>query len=298
MPAVPTIRMLPVKSHRPLIAFTGTLLLGAVLALFAKAQWAVLLVLLAAVVLPLVALAGFVLLDSLPRGQKRRSMVADGTPALGSSRWLAGLTLGAIVLFALFPGLDLWIAEVFYAGNNQFAGQGWFGTFLRFIGYTLPFVVLAVWILSWLAARMDWPTPFHPAGRDVLFLTLAMMIGPGLVVNLGMKDHLHRPRPAHLAEFGGGMAFRAFYQFDGACMKNCAFPSGEAAEAFWMVAPASLAPPLWRAEAMAGALVFGAAVSLLRMAFGGHFLSDVVFAALVMWGILLALRHVNYRRVR
>ena len=48
-----------------------------------------------------------------------------------------------------------------------------------------------------------------------------------------------------------------------------------------MVAPALLAPPPWRAPAVAGALVFGAAASVLRMAFGGHFLSDVLLGGLI-----------------
>ena len=61
-----------------------------------------------------------------------------------------------------------------------------------------------------------------------------------------------------------------------------------------MLAPASLAPLPWRAPAIAGAVVFGAAVGLLRMAFGGHFLSDVVFAGLIMWGLLMALRWLIY----
>jgi membrane-associated phospholipid phosphatase len=47
-----------------------------------------------------------------------------------------------------------------------------------------------------------------------------------------------------------------------------------------MVAPASLAPPPWRAPAILAALGFGVATSALRMAFGGHYLSDVVLAAL------------------
>ena len=49
-----------------------------------------------------------------------------------------------------------------------------------------------------------------------------------------------------------------------------------------MVAPASLVPPPGRPLAIAGALLFGVLASLLRMAFGGHYLSDVILAALVM----------------
>ena len=61
-----------------------------------------------------------------------------------------------------------------------------------------------------------------------------------------------------------------------------------------MLAPASLAPLPWRGAAIAGAVVFGSLVGLLRMAVGGHFLSDVVFAALITWALLMALRWTIY----
>ena len=48
-----------------------------------------------------------------------------------------------------------------------------------------------------------------------------------------------------------------------------------------------MTPPQWRAAAYAAALVFGSAVSVLRMAAGAHFFTDVVFAGvftfLVIW---------------
>ena len=75
---------------------------------------------------------------------------------------------------------------------------------------------------------------------------------------------------------------------DGACEKNCAFASGEAAQGFWMVAPALLAPPPWRGAAIAGALAFGVAASTLRLAFGGHFLSDVLVGGLLALIVVLA----------
>ena len=282
-------------SSRPLIFFGLSLALGALLASFPHSQAIVLLVLLALLAIPVLGLGLFILLNGLPRGQKRRVPDNGWPQGLGSPWMLAVLTIAAMLAFTFLPELDRDIARRFYAGGNRFIAQNASGNFGRQVGYLLPFLVLAAYVFAWLAARFGWPTPFTPKGRDVLFLSLAMLIGPGLIINLGMKDHLHRPRPAHLSEFGGGKEFRPFYRFDGACLKNCSFPSGEAAEAFWMLAPASLVPLPWRGVAMTGAAVFGALVSLLRMAFGGHFLSDVIFAALIMWGLLLGLRRLLYR---
>jgi membrane-associated PAP2 superfamily phosphatase len=107
-----------------------------------------------------------------------------------------------------------------------------------------------------------------------------MALGPGLLVNGILKDHSHRPRPVRVREFGGSAAFRPWYRFDGACARNCSFASGEVSGAFWTTAPAMLAPPWIRGTAIVAALVFGTADSLLRLAFGGHFLSDALLAAL------------------
>ena len=67
----------------------------------------------------------------------------------------------------------------------------------------------------------------------------------------------------------------------GECKKNCSFVSGEAATGFWMVAPASVLPPPARGPALVAAFAFGIGASLLRMAFGGHYLSDVLLGGLV-----------------
>ena len=269
--------------------FAGALALGALLLAFPKAQLAILLGLAGLVLLPVALVALYVLAGPMPHGGPPAQEIPPAR--LGSPRALALATLAAAAVFLLWPSLDTDIARSFYGGGNRFAGQTPLGGFLRAAGYTLPFLVLAWSVVAGFVgsgARGVFKRP------DVLFLALGMALGPGLIVNLGMKDHLHRPRPAHIAEFGGGREFRPFWRFDGTCPKNCSFPSGEASEAFWMLAPASLAPLPWRGVAIAGAVVFGSLVGLLRMALGGHFLSDVVFAGLIMWGLLMLLRWTIY----
>ena len=63
--------------------------------------------------------------------------------------------------------------------------------------------------------------------------------------------------------------------------------SGEASAAYAMLAPAVALPPPWRYFAIGAALVYGTTIGLVRMAVGGHFLTDVIFAgiltALIAW---------------
>ena len=198
--------------------------------------------------------------------------------ALGA---LAALTLATLAVFALWPQIDLTVAHAFH-GETGFIGHDPFERAIRAFFNITPFLVLAAFALAYAMRRAGVAIAYAPTGRQLAFLIATMAIGPGLVVNLGLKDNTHRPRPAQTREFGGKFEFRPWYRFDGECRRNCSFVSGEGSEAFWMVAPASLVPPPGRPLAIAGALLFGVLASLLRMAFGGHYLSDVILAALVM----------------
>ena len=192
---------------------------------------------------------------------------------------LVALTLATMAVFALWPQIDLYVANAFY-GASGFVGDGRFERIARDFFNVTPFVVLAAFALLYVLRRVGVPVFYAPSGRALVFLAATMVIGPGLVVNRGLKNHSHRPRPSHTIGFGGAGEFRPWYRFDGGCGTNCSFASGEASEAFWMVAPASLAPPPFRVLAVSAALAFGALTSLLRMWVGGHYLSDVLLAGL------------------
>jgi membrane-associated PAP2 superfamily phosphatase len=212
--------------------------------------------------------------------------VKRGRATLVTALILAGM----LAACAIWPKIDLGLAHRIYEAQG-----GGFGarrdtalTWLRDLGIHLPIGILGLAFLLWLVGllRRD-PRPAL-TNRGMLFLAASFALGPGLLVNGVLKDISHRPRPAQLAEFGGQDAFRPWYTFDGACKSNCSFASGEVAGAAWLLAPASLAPPPWRSAAIAAAGAFTLAVAALRMAFGGHFASDVIAAALITLASMLA----------
>jgi lipid A 4'-phosphatase len=205
---------------------------------------------------------------------------------------LTALTLG---IFAIWPDLDLAVSHYFYDGGG-FAGRDSLGRFGRDFFRVTPFVVLAAFAALWLAKRRGAALHWAPNGRAVIFLIATIAIGPGLIVNLGLKDHWRRPRPVQTQDFNGPSPFRPWYDTNGACQKNCSFVSGEAATGFWMVAPASVLPPPWRAPATVAAFAFGIGASLLRMAFGGHYLSDVLLGGLITLGVIEIVRRLLWPR--
>src|SRR5439155_6835543 len=125
------------------------------------------------------------------------------------------------------------------------------------------------------------------AGRAVVFLLGTLALAPGLMANFALKEHWGRSRPIDVKEFRGAERFVPWWDPRGDCPTNCSFVSGDVSAGFWTLAPAALTPPAWRALAYGGALVFGSGLAIMRMAAGGHFLTDVVFAGvftfLIVW---------------
>jgi len=205
---------------------------------------------------------------------------------------LAALTL---IVFAVWPDLDLKAAHYFYHRGGFFGGDRAL-RFARDVFRVTPFVVLAAYAALWFSKRLGMRLWWAPSGRAVIFLIATIAIGPGLIVNLGLKDHWGRPRPYQTEGLSGQDPFRPWYETDGACKRNCSFVSGEAATGFWMVAPASVLPPPWRGPAIVAAFAFGAGASLLRLAFGGHYLSDVLLGGLITLIVIEAARRLLWPR--
>jgi lipid A 4'-phosphatase len=112
--------------------------------------------------------------------------------------------------------------------------------------------------------------------RSELIAISAYLLGPIAVVNWILKEYSGRPRPVQTFLFGGAMDFHAAGDFGGACMSNCSFVSGEAAAAGWLLC---LIPLVRRFDrpALVWLLVGASAITpFLRLAMGGHYLSDVI----------------------
>ena len=205
------------------------------------------------------------------------------------------LALVAGLVFGIYPELDVAAARVFLRpGGFPISTHAW-GAFARDAAMAVVALLVAPAIIALLLkiarpqARMLMP------GRAAVFLLTTLILGPGLMANIGLKEHWGRPRPRDLVAFGGPSPFHPWWDPRGPCEFNCSFVAGEAAGGFWTIAPASLAPPRWRALAYAGALLFGSLTGLLRMSVGAHFLSDVIFAGVFTFLIVWLVHALLYR---
>jgi membrane-associated phospholipid phosphatase len=128
--------------------------------------------------------------------------------------------------------------------------------------------------------------PMLVPGRAAVFLLVTVLLSAVVLTNLTFKSYWGRPRPVMVTEFNGPWQFVPWWDPRGECGRNCSFFSGEGATAFWTYAPAALTPPAWRPLAYVAATAFGVVTSGLRMAFGGHFFTDVAAAGLVSFFVI------------
>jgi lipid A 4'-phosphatase len=199
--------------------------------------------------------------------------------------------VAAAVIFVGWPDLDLAAARLFYVDPRHFLfNQSTLATALRF-GFRLvtwTTVGLAViGIILVLAKRCRLLGLGLP---QWILLALVLITGPGLIANTLLKDHWARPRPIQVVEFGGPDRFTPVLERSGNCERNCSFVSGEASATFAIGFAIAMLARRKRAALMAAAVAAGGIAGLIRMGEGGHFLSDVIFAAVFM-ALDVALMH-------
>lgn len=208
------------------------------------------------------------------------------------------LLLGAAahLIFATVPGLDLWVSSLFYTpdgfGAAHSASLQTLRTVLWDFGILLCVLCLMMGLIHWrMGARLHLPAALWWRGA------LAFLLGPGLIINGIFKEFWGRARPVHITEFGGTHHFTPVFQLSDQCTSNCSFVSGEGGLAvmvalvlFSLIAPLlNPAGRRWLAGGLVGYAVVG---SGLRIAMGGHFLSDTIFAALFCGLTWIALQRI------
>ncbi|RPG82953.1 MAG: phosphatase PAP2 family protein [Coraliomargarita sp. TMED73] len=118
--------------------------------------------------------------------------------------------------------------------------------------------------------------------RVAAYLFLLLALGNGLVTNGILKEYWGRPRPSQIIQFGGTEQFEPSLTQD-FVREGKSFPGGHATMGFYFLGVALLFTGRARIFWFLFALIFGGAISVARSSYGGHFLTDNVWAGIVMW---------------
>lgn len=208
------------------------------------------------------------------------------------------------MVFAIWPGIDLWVSGLFYEPSDGFwiaHNEG-----VKFLRETIWKLILlgfgAAFVALIFTKLFRSTTPVLNKVWEVIVLTY--LLGPALLVDGILKRFWGRARPSTVTEFGGDLDFSPAYQISDQCAKNCSFVSGEGAGAtalliaVFLVVRNMVPSRYTRLLAWVGCAIAATGLGL-RILMGRHFLSDTVFAVLFVGLIALALLQLKrYRAIR
>ena len=234
--------------------------------------------------------------DRLPQSAISRLLSAAGKRFLseiGKPAIRLFLAIHALLALAFYfaPGIDLGFSRLFYTPAEGFVlGSRSSTRLLPFLPWlTIAFVNLLVLLLvrNLIAWWRDRQSIAHLLSmRRTIFLLLTLVVGPGFLINVILKNQSGRTRPFRVEAFGGDQRFTPAFVTTGTCRSNCSFVSGDAAMGYYLLAFFFVARKR-RWEIALAAYALGTAIGVLRIAQGAHFLSDVIFAGfftfLVAW---------------
>jgi lipid A 4'-phosphatase len=196
--------------------------------------------------------------------------------------FLAASGLAGLLFFYL-PQIDIWMAGLFYTPGEGFVLDGshaveWLRRVMAWSTTLLVMVALAILVTNIVRRYLlKKETPFFASTRSVIYVLLALGLGPGLLVNAVLKKYSGRARPHQVVAFGGNKQFTQAFAPSDQCTVNCSFVSGESAMGFFGLTFVFVARRRRKAIATASILL-GLLLGFVRMGQGAHFFSDVIFS--------------------
>lgn len=190
--------------------------------------------------------------------------------------------LGCIVIFYLWPQLDLIVSGLFYDSDSASfpLRHHPLADFIYDFTNTVGSILLIGLILLAVLTLFNWHTFSKLKKTTIYFLLVVLIIGPGILVNNIIKETWSRPRPRQVIEFGGEYQFQTPFNPRPFLDKGKSFVSGHAAIGFYFLTFALLSR---KRKWLLLPLVTGTIVGATRIVQGGHFLSDVIFSGWVLW---------------
>jgi lipid A 4'-phosphatase len=206
------------------------------------------------------------------------------------------------LVFLLFPSIDLTVSGWFYKPQQGFfLGKETLFVFLYDIVPITADVLEATFPLILLLGFSPLQRYLATYQKPTVYLSLVLLLGPGLLVNEVLKNHWGRARPAQIITFGGTKVFTAAGIPSNQCKRNCSFVSGHASMGFYFLSLGYLFPRQRRRWLGIG-IGLGGLMGLARIAQGAHFISDVVFSFFAVYFVaklvyyLMKSKGIEYRK--
>ncbi|HEY3308149.1 MAG TPA: phosphatase PAP2 family protein [Desulfuromonadaceae bacterium] len=194
--------------------------------------------------------------------------------------WPLAMLVIATALIAL-TNADLSISTLFYQRNGWPTGNlpPWRQLYLfgYYPAYILGGTALGLYLADLSGLRKSC------LKKAAAYMVVLLLLGPGLLINSGFKDHWGRERPRDISQFGGTKSFQQPWQPGAGHGRS--FPSGHGASAFYLAMPFFILRrhrPRTAALVYVAGMFYGVLMGFARIAQGGHFASDILWA----WGVV------------
>jgi len=182
------------------------------------------------------------------------------------------------LLLSVGSDFDLYFSNLFYYGDRQFFLQSYYVTTVFFREILLPGILIYICLLPIISKFFPIKFLFFNYDfsiKNILFIWSSSFFSLILVVNILLKNLWGRARPNDIQNLGGENHFTSWHKISDSCSTNCSFVSGDASVGFFLIVLFFITK---KNTYFYLALFFGIALGVIRIAEGGHFLSDVVFA--------------------
>jgi lipid A 4'-phosphatase len=204
-----------------------------------------------------------------------------------------------VLFFILFPKFDIFFSKLFFF-EEKFISDKYI--FIRSLRSFLKDLMIVTSIVSLLLIivniffKMKKKTFLKPRTKLILIgFLVGPVIGCGLIANFYFKDNWGRARPINIQEFGGEKIYTQPFIISDQCERNCSWISGEASAAFsFITGTIILKSPIF----FLLNIIFGIIVSFCRIAMGGHFLSDNIFAMIFMIYLAILYKYLVFSNLK
>ena len=188
-----------------------------------------------------------------------------------------------VIILTVGSSIDIYFSSLFYYGKSHFLLQSYYVVTIFFRKIVLPLLIIYIFILPIISIFFPLKLLYFNYKfniKDLVFLWISGAVNLLIIVNLVLKNNWGRARPGDIFQLGGKENFSPWYQISNACDTNCSFVSGDAGVGFSLIAIYFLTKKeifFWLS------IFFGFGLGLIRIMEGGHFVSDIVMSAAILY---------------
>lgn len=195
-------------------------------------------------------------------------------------------------IFFVVPQIDLAVSAFFFKNGHFYLAKA---PIIKFIYDYAPLLAVLTGIFAFFSSiymtiqKTDVLFGFRK--KIYIFMVLAILIGPALIVNVVLKENFGRARPKDIVEFGGTKKFTRPLSISNQCETNCSFVSGHSSTGFYFCAVALIFFGRKKKLVFWAGIVLGTVIGLIRIIAGAHFASDIYFSFVAVYLSALLLHY-------